>query len=805
VLRSDFEEILILQTPYYEKLRKTYRDVLNFGRYLEVFKKITPEQTFVTILEKRGGKELVYLGRKIFTLQQEFIETYIQFIKDESQINKWETFFERYSNNLFEIYSKFVKGATERVLIFEIVNRKLLREMVSKMIHHEPVDIKIQICERFSVVVNQLFNYVRNSLTKNIAINDSLIVNTYEKVPLIPKYSQPELMKMLTRSIQRIGLAEPFFSELVKNTLTVYYTGTKQEVLKQIREAQYFSKESIQELFKSHFFFPDDDTVKEIIEVFRERSEQILGTIKNRGQDLQKKINELVNKGDAKIKESEKEIKTMMRDFSTEEQLDAVMKKLKHGIVSECYDLRRLKSEYDELLKKETDLVSIANVKSADLKKFITKNNWDPLLILIMNKEPSINEEILQDTLRVVLPTIKNDKVANEIMNQYRTTAFLKEKFDLDSISQAYRMTLEEVLLPLLTCFVMEELIEYYPKLSGIASAEEVRYLAEEAVGNNVPVIEKDIKSVVVKEKMNPLVIDQYRKLVSVLVYDIRGSTFMGTKLRDAKIESEIRNYFQEAMLAVVMKYGGVPIKDTGDGGIVLFAANNPDLTEHSTTELEAGEVMPAVRCGMQMVQAAQSFVQDNIKKYKEWFREAEERSIDFEGATFATLPPSYQSIFQIGVGIASGAYPREVYLDRNAYDEYDLTGMLVREANFYSKVKARSKSTVICDDASVYNMLLNVNKFSFISDRGLRIDPMLIDLEQGLEYWINQKYTRRGFMLDLHKIFVTQMGQEITHPGNIKIMLGFMDIAIEETGEIKDGKGGRGKFLFELSSEAIK
>jgi hypothetical protein len=101
--------------------------------------------------------------------------------------------------------------------------------------------------------------------------------------------------------------------------------------------------------------------------------------------------------------------------------------------------------------------------------------------------------------------------------------------------------------------------------------------------------------------------------------------------------------------------------------------------------------------------------------------------------------------------------------------------------------------------------MLLNVNKFSFISDRGLRIDPMLIDLEQGLEYWINQKYTRRGFMLDLHKIFVTQMGQEITHPGNIKIMLGFMDIAIEETGEIKDGKGGRGKFLFELSSEAIK
>ncbi len=805
MLRSDFEEILILQTPYYERLRKTHRDVLNFGRYLEVFKKIAPDPTYAGILEKRGGKELVYLGRKIFTLQNEFIENYLAFLRDDSQINVWETFFERYSSSLFEIYENFVKGVAERVLIFEIVNRKLLRDLLGKMSHREPIDRRILICERFSVVVNQLFNYVRNSLTKNIAISDSLIVNTYEKVPLIPKCSTPEMMKMLTRSIHRIGLPEPLFTELIKSTLTGFYNETKQEVLRQIRETQNFSKESIREIFKSHFFFPDDETIREIVGVLKERSAQIHGSLVTGSQALKKKINDLTRKSEANIKQFEETIRKMIQDFSTEEQLDVVVRNLKRCIMNDGYDLRRLKNEYDAFVGKESDLLNIVNLQAADLKQFITKSDWDPLLMLAMNEKVPINEALLQDALKVVLPVIRNDRVANEIMNQYRTTGFLKEKYDLDLIDRAYRMTIDEVLTPLLTGLVMEELIEYYPKLSGIAPAEEVRYLGEEAVIGNVSMIEKDVPSVAVKEKADPLVINQYRKLVSVLVYDIRGSTFMGTKLRDAKIESEIRNYFQEAMLAVVAKFGGLPIKDTGDGGITLFAANNHDLSERTTNLLEAGGVMPAIRCGMQMVQAAQNFVQHNIKRYKEWFREAEERTVDFEGATYATLPPTYQSIFQIGVGIASGAYPKEVYLEQNAFAEYDLTGMLVREANFYSKVKARSKSTVICDDASVYNMLLNVDKFSFVSDRGLRIDPMMADIEQGLEYWINQKYARRGFMLDLQKIFATQMGQEVTHSGNIKIMLGFMDIAIEETGEIKDGKGGRGKFLFEISSEALK
>lgn len=274
----------------------------------------------------------------------------------------------------------------------------------------------------------------------------------------------------------------------------------------------------------------------------------------------------------------------------------------------------------------------------------------------------------------------------------------------------------------------------------------------------------------------------------------------MGTKLRNAKKESEIRNLFQESMLVIAEKYGGIPIKDTGDGGIVFFAANHYAIKNRTTLAPEHGSTLSAVRSSIEMIREAGNFVQENIGRYQDWFRETGERKIDFEGATYATLPPSYRAIFQIGVGIASGMYPNEIYLDENAYGEFDITGMLVREANFYSKVKAEEKSVAVCDDATLYNLLLNVEKFSFLSEEGLRTDPLMLDIEQGLEYWLNQKRKSHGFILDLYKIFVARLREQAAYPKKLKLTLGD-DIIINETGDLKDGKGGRGKFLFEIFS----
>ncbi len=805
MLRSDFEDILILDTPYYKNLKDIYRDKVNFNRYVAILKKISKSDGFVQMLENKGGKELVYLGRKIFSLQEEFVTNYIQFLSDESRINKWEQFFERYSKNLFEIYEKFVSGDSNNILVFEIVNRKLLRDLLTKHTMDEPLEKRMHISERCGVVVNQLFNYLKNSLTKDIIVRDALIVNSYRKIPLLPRCTHSETMKLLSNFFLNAGLPEPLFTAISKNVINSCYVETKDEIIDLINRKTYPSRDYILEIFRSHFFFPDDEALSELLELLKKKAHHAITIIKKKKEIIAQSIMDIKRKSKETANVIKDELVTLARNTASEESIDTMIKRLRRHLVADTYDLRSLTNEYQENLKKEKELNSILNFKARDLLKFIFKNVWDSYIILVFNKNKTIADEELQSIIKDVISEIKNDRTAMETLSKYRVSGFLKDRYNTDAINKQFQVVTEEIILPLVQSFLLEELIEYYPKLSGVVPSEGVRYLAEEAVSGRVSMIEKDINIVKRDKAVSGLNISYYKNLVSALIYDIRGSTFMGTKLRDAQRESEIRNFFQESMLSIIEKYGGIPIKDTGDGGVVLFTANHRDIKKNKTLALLSGSVLPAGRCGLEMVQVSKNFVQKNINKYKDWFREMEQRRIDFEGATYATLPPQYQSIFQIGIGIASGTYPKEIYLDKNAYGKLDLTGMLVREANFYSKIKGKSKSTVICDDATVYNLLLNVSKFSFLSETGLRIDPLLLDIEQGLEYWINQKISKRGFILDLYKIFVTQLGQEVVRPGSLKIMLGVFDIAIDETGEIKDEKGGRGKFLFELSSEAVK
>jgi len=804
--RNEFEDILILDTPFYKNLTKTYRDTVNFSRYISILKQIVKADGFLKALENKGGRELVYLGRKIFSLQEEFVTNYLNFLSDQSMINKWEEFFERYSKSIFEIYQRFVAKDSNKILVFEIVNRKLLRDLLTKHTYDTRIENRAVIAERFGVVVNQLFNYIRNSLTEDITVNDGLIIDTYEKIPLLPRCDRSETMKLLAKNFLQQGLPENLYTAISKSIMTTYYVETKTKVIDSLDKLVILTKDNIREIFKTHFFFPDEDSLTEIIGLLGKKAREKTTIVKNKKE----KIDERVAVTRRKIKETMNTIKGeligLAENFSTEESIGNMIKRLRRNLISNAYDLRIFKNQYQEYVKKETELDSIVNFKPGDLQKLILKNEWDPYIILTFSGHKKVADEQLQMMVKEALGEIKGNKEAIEVMNRYRVTGFLKDKYDTAKIMKRVQTINREIILPLVKSFLLEELVDYYPKLSGVVSAESIRFLAEEALAGKVSMIEKDIKVSSVQKSEHPLLnISRYKELVSIFVYDIRGSTFMGTKLMDAKRESEIRNFFQESMLSVAEKYGGVPIKDTGDGGIVIFSANHQAVKNHETLELKGGSVLSAVKSGLEMVQVAESFVQENINKYQDWFREAEKRKINFEGATYATLPPSYQAIFQIGVGIASGVYPKEIFLDKNAFGELDVTGMLIREANFYSKVKAKAKSTVILDDASVYNLLLNVNKFSFLSEAGLRIDPLLLNIEQGLEYWINQKFTRRGFILDLYKIFVTQLGQEISHPGSLKIIVGDFDIEIDETGEIKDDKGGRGKFLFEVFSDATK
>jgi class 3 adenylate cyclase len=806
MIRSEFEDILITETPYYQGLTHTYRDPVSFSRNLGILKRITHGDNFLESLEKNSGRELVFLGRKIFSLQEEFVTVYLNFLKDETQINKWEEFFERYSKSLFNIYDKFITNNPDRIMIFEIVNRKLLRDLLTKHTMDAPFEEKPVIAERFGVVVNQLFNYIRNSLNRRVIIADKMILESYEKIPLLPRCTRNETMKMLNRYFIQKGLPEPIYNVIYKLVVTNYYVAEKEKILKGIGKRDFLTKDGIIEILNSHFFLPDEAALEEILQTIKRKFQDSLTQTRSRREIVERKAEEINKKIREAVVGANPDLISITTDFSTEEAVDNQIKKLQRTLMSLGYDLKNLRREQKDSAKMEAELDSIMKIKTTDLSKFIMKNDWDSALIVLLNPVQPPDDEALQLLLRDAFGELKNDKTAMASINDLRTPGFLKEKYNTQEILRRFKVINDDLILPLIKALLLEELIEYYPKISGGSSAENIRYIAEETLQGNVSVIEKDVRIPPKTEPARALNVLRYKNLLSVLVYDIRGSTFMGTKLQDAKRENEIRNLFQESMLTVIEMFGGIPIKDTGDGGIALFADNSYEIKQHQTSEIKGGNVLGAVRAGLGMAQAANVFVEENIGKYRDWFHQAEERNINFEGASYATLPPSYQSIFQIGVGIASGEYPREIFLDHNPFGDIDLTGMLVREANFYSRVKARGKSTIICDDATVYNLLLNTQKFSFFSETGLNIDPVQLDVEQGLEYWINQKVSRHGFIFDLYKIFVTDLGQEIYHPGSMKILVGMKDaVTIDETGEIKDGKGGRGKFLFELTVERGK
>ena len=797
------EESVIRETPYYDKLRATYRDDTNFTRYFAVLKKITRRDPFIEKLEHNNGKELVYLGRRMFTLQCDFVANYIKFLEDETNVDQWDQFFERYSKHIFDIYQDFVQGVSANVVIFEIANRKLLRDILTRSLLAETVETKTVISERFGAVINQLFSYIRNSLTKRTVVVDHIITDSYEQVPFVPKTGYVDTMKILAPSLLKKGLPEPIFSAVMKGLARYYYTHETKRIVDAINKMPSLNKKSISELFKSRFFFPDDNALTVISEALQMRGRKLMSDITENKRAIAEKMKSIRRKIAETTNIMSDSLIDLAEDFSTEEAIENMVKRLHRSVIGNAYDLKILKWEYEECVERENSLKEIMRYKAADIGGLVVRNEWDPYVTQVLHRHEKIGDGQLQLILRDAANDIRNDDAAQKIMSRYRTPALLREKYDSQQIIGKFNEIIDGIITPLVKCILLEDLVDYYPKLSDMMTAEGIRYLGEEALSGRVSMIEKDVNIVPFEDFSSDADAMLYKNLVSVLVYDIRGSTFMGAKLRNAEKESAIRNLFQESMLYVAEKYGGIPVKDTGDGGVIFFCKNHYDIKDQKTFKPEPGSTLPAVRCAVEMVQEARLFVQRNIHRYHDWFREAEEREINFEGATYAKLPPSYQSIFQVGIGIASGYYPRELYLERNAFGEHDLTGMLVREANLYSTVKAKGKSTVICDDATVYNVLLNIERFSFLSEAGLRIDPVQLNIQQGLEYWIKQRATRKGFILDLHKIFAAKFGREMGDSENLKIVLDDNDIVIDESSDVQLDKVERSKLLFEIYTEA--
>jgi len=388
------------------------------------------------------------------------------------------------------------------------------------------------------------------------------------------------------------------------------------------------------------------------------------------------------------------------------EDLHKALREMDSRVAGEEAKTRAFRRELsrNRVIKEEekTQIPGILRFYSPNLGKKI-KENWDETLTLITENIKSIPSAFIRGS-------------------------FLGRRVDYKAIIEWFIKNYNEIFLPTLVQLILEEMIKVFPQVEvrkeSIEEARWIGFLARKEKPRSVFFIPK------INRELNASgeIVRDYIKTVSVMVYDIRGSTIMGEKLQDGEMEDRIRNEFQRELLKAVRDTNGFLLKDTGDGGIVFFSENSGELFADYRASIYEGKrgfdekrlkliscedvTSRAVECGMKMIEYSQKFVRKNLKRYKDWFKEFDEKGVDFRGITYEKLPPEYKKIFQIGIGIASGEPEKDLFLGPNVIGHPDLTGNLVRRANTYSMVHHPERSVILIGPGAMCNFLLSMDRF---------------------------------------------------------------------------------------------
>jgi len=359
------------------------------------------------------------------------------------------------------------------------------------------------------------------------------------------------------------------------------------------------------------------------------------------------------------------------------------------------------------------------------------------------------------------------------MLNKFEKRGLLSVDLDFDGITRAYHTFIRDSIIPQHLGQCLLNLVSCFPP----ASDQPDRVVRDSANLKILSLEGKNVLSLRVKKRSYPEDVKKYietlRRCITIMVYDIRGSSYMGIKLHDAAKEQRIKYKFAKEMADIVKKHGGFLLKDTGDGGLVWFAENSGSLYSHLYTESVTGrgvklrssifsgaefDLIPAadaskraILCARDMVRRAEEFIRANFMHYREWFAEVAERTLELDGITYALLPPEFKSLFRIGVGIASGVPARDVVFSANSFGDPDLVGPIMSDANLYSMERQPGRSVIICDFPSLVNMVLNIEGYDYPTEEE--------DFEKYIRAVEDLRLNNHGYRFGDHKIAIMPRG----------------------------------------------
>ncbi len=417
------------------------------------------------------------------------------------------------------------------------------------------------------------------------------------------------------------------------------------------------------------------------------------------------------------------------------------------GIILRDYEsLQKVKKNYEDRLRK-----SIFQDKFSPLLPTpdVLIKEWEEGKTLLLKgdaKTTKILEQIFFEYY-----TQKKEKVDFVFLENFVKKGFLSAQFDIDAFEKELSYFMDEVFITHVTGSYLINQLYIIPDEMDKGKEKDLSYwITFKKLPKGEYYIAGDMENlrIEIPLKINESdFINRFKEIACVLVYDIRGSTFMSLRLKDPVKELSIKNQFNKEILQVVKKYGGFPLKDLGDGGIVLFSGNSKEILEEVFEEafLPKGrtlripklfekevKILPsddtairAILCARDMYRKSFEFIRDRYSKYRDWFPDVVE-----------SYPP-LKSLFRLGIGIAGGKPGKHLHIDYNSFGDIDASGSIINVANLLAQGKNPLTSLIYIDSTTFFSFLINSSEWDIECEEESVFDRVRFYLNNFDDFWI--------------------------------------------------------------------
>ena len=709
------------------------------------------------------------------------------------------------------VYKSVLLNNNTHSLIFETAVIKLFLEYYDNNKSNISGDVKY-----FDNALNFLRDSlieIRNELHSYNIFNRQFHKEIFDKSYIPPKtvLSKPE--EMLKKKIHSYYFPYRLFFDLMKLFNTLGSLERELEIISYYEDRTIWSIDDIDSPPHLYYIpFLRDEVKNIIIKTINKNSKQTEEYLKKEENDLDSQINRIKSdlKDDLAAFENnfKKEIDDSLKyplDVSLVSKINSYIIDFNRKSMASILMSNKLLERYNVLKKKMIKNEQLRNIDYDSLvsayKNNSNLNTSDVFLSLMaFNDYSRYYDEIFDKHRKYIVKTAKQsfdtlkkafkegDKSSEDdllLMKNILKSKTFSTEFNYDFVKDNFFSIMKSIENDLMTNLLINSVKIYNKEFcrSKIKQKKEIFYITDFLIPHDSYVIFSEESSAVRhfsinNDKFNEIgnvIRKHYSKVVSTLVYDIRGSSLMSSKLNNAQKQTYIMRKFQSGINSTIKKHRGFALKETGDGGIALFFNRTKDIyrnlyketvssrnlhIRHSIatgTDINIRESQEsssvAIDCSIEMIKNAEKFIKENYMNYREWFFDVTEKELKHEGVEYALLPPEFKSLFRIGVGIASGTVNKDIDLNINAYGDIDIYGTDINQAQFFSEGRNPQESLLIIDHATLFNLMLN--KDFVLDDIDIKPDELLVDFILSSKHVVhNQLKYVGGYLIDFFGLY---------------------------------------------------